>query len=722
MTIAEKIAAIREGRQKDVPYHPELAGRVHLTSQQASEQVRPLDDYEDYARVYGSYTWVRKAIGRISEALKPLAVQVVDGDGEVVQGHPLSEVLAYANDEMGSPEMWERWVTHMMLAGEAFFEIVPDGRGEPVELWPRRPDEISVLPDESAERVLYPRAAGFRYGDSEVVIEPEAMFRSRFYNPLSVWRGLAPIAAVREGVTIDLFAQAWSKLFLKQGARPDYALITPEGLTSTEKEELETKLMLKFSGSENWHRPILLEQGVTDIKAFSFAPKDIEWLEQRKFSRDEVAAIFGVPDELMGYGRDTYENFWTAYRVFWLLTVKPLCDHRDVALQHHFSRVRPMLKPGERVQTDLTGVGVLQEDVAPKIESASQLWGMGVPFNTIDERLGLGIGEVPGGDVGYLPFSVMPVGQPIETGGNGRSVVRAITKAATPVYGSAEHVARWKAYDRRLQPYERRMQRQLKRDFQRQQNEALRRLREEEKAAEWSKELARAVVKGLVIQDQQIDVVTKREGVTITVDTLLDWEREIDLFYSTYEAYYRDTLGDFGQSMLEDLGVGISFDLQNPMVQDAIRSMAIKFARDINETTQKKMKAELREVLIEAEDEGWGIPQIQEQIYERISQVFNVRKSDYETERIARTEMVKASNQGSIDGMRQSGVVQRKGWLAAIDNRTRDTHIRAHEDYREEGIPIEAEFLVGNDRMLQPGGGSVAAENINCRCTVVAIL
>ncbi|MTV78241.1 phage portal protein, partial [Streptococcus pneumoniae] len=85
-----------------------------------------------------------------------------------------------------------------------------------------------------------------------------------------LWRGLAPIAAVREGIIIDLFSRAWRKNFMRRGARPDYALVAPQGITKTERDELEASLIQKFSGAENWHKPIILEEGVTDIKTFSF--------------------------------------------------------------------------------------------------------------------------------------------------------------------------------------------------------------------------------------------------------------------------------------------------------------------------------------------------------------------------------------------------------------------------------------------------------------------
>jgi len=142
----------------------------------------------------------------------------------------------------------------------------------------------------------------------------------------------------------------------------------------------------------------VLEEGVTDIKPFSFPPSDMEWVQQRELSRNEVGAIFGVPDEVMGFGRDTYENYGKAVEAFWTLTLRPLVQFRDETLTHFFTTKRPLLMPGERIETDLSGIGVLQEDLLPKVEAASKLWLMGAPFNQLDEQLQLGIGPVPNGE------------------------------------------------------------------------------------------------------------------------------------------------------------------------------------------------------------------------------------------------------------------------------------------------------------------------------------
>lgn len=394
---------------KAISHRPDLAGREHIYTAYADAIAPDMSDFVGYATVYGSYVWVAKAINLVANNVIGLPVRVVDTDDQPLDGHPVSYLLAHINDEETPADLWGAYIVHKLLAGEAFFELVPDGRGRPAELWLRRPDLMLVQPD--ATRLDYPAAAGYIYlseTGNRVELAPEQVIHDKFYNPLLPWRGLPPIAAVREGITIDLFSQAWSKSFIKNNARPDFALVAPQGITPSERDRYLSEFLRKHQGAGNAHLPVILEDGITDLKTFSFAPKDLEWLEQRKFSRDEVGAIFGVPDELMGYGKDTYENFQTALEVFWTLTLRPILLRRDLVLTNHF-RKAGLLRPGERVDTDLSDVGALQEDMTPKVEMAVKLWQAGVPWNILDERFGLGIGAIPGGDVAYVPSSMTPV-------------------------------------------------------------------------------------------------------------------------------------------------------------------------------------------------------------------------------------------------------------------------------------------------------------------------
>ena len=77
-----------------------------------------------------------------------------------------------------------------------------------------------------------------------------------------------------------------------------------------------------------------------------------------------------------------------------------------------------------------------------------------------------------------------------------------------------------------------------------------------------------------------------------------------------------------------------------------------------------------------------------------------------------------ASNGGTIESYKQSGVVRGKQWLATLDNRVRESHADAHGDI----VGLDEDFEVGEGSGPAPGQMGVAGEDINCRCTVMAVL
>ena len=342
--------------------HPELTERIPIlrsySDMAESGGVASMIDF------YTSNVWVHKAIKVLADNIANLDTNVVRGWGreaEIDEEHDVSKLLDNPNSEIGAAELWREWTINMMLGGEHGLEITTSASGKKLlELWPREGQHFSIKPGAGGRR--YRRVDYYRIDDNEgapYTLTPDQFVHFKFYNPQNPWRGLAPIYAVRTGIIIDQLAQAWSRLFFRNQARPDYVIIAPEGVTATEKNDMYKQVDQQVGGGEGLHRPLILEEGITDIKTLSFAPKDLEWIEQRKLSREEIGAIFGVPDEMMGWGRDTYENFDTADRVLWTMTIIPIVGLRDHILTRFFRRVK-VIEPDERIETDLSNISQLQ--------------------------------------------------------------------------------------------------------------------------------------------------------------------------------------------------------------------------------------------------------------------------------------------------------------------------------------------------------------------------
>lgn len=356
------------------------------------------------AATYSTHQWVFRAVWLRATAVASVQLRLV-GDG----GREADNPFARPNGAQGASEFWREWQTVLDLYGEVYIEIVSDRRGRPAEFWVRGPEEITPVFADDAGARAYRIVTGYALAHADAVLAPRFVIPWRYYNPTDPLRGLSPLSAVRESVLIDTMSQRVAANTLKRGARPDFAIIAPEGLTRSEKEAIRREIMERHGGVDGWSEPIVLENGVMDIKPITLSQKEMEWTEQRRMARDEIAAAFGVPDEMMGYGRNTYENFGKAEEVFWRDTVLPQLRFRDDGLTRHFREYFPSLVRGLAFASDIEHVHALQESEDSRLERAERYFGMGVPYNAVAAALNLRVQDIPGGNVGFLPANLIPV-------------------------------------------------------------------------------------------------------------------------------------------------------------------------------------------------------------------------------------------------------------------------------------------------------------------------
>lgn len=713
--------------------HPELLDRAPIL-REYSDQEAEHGDYRSAAEDYAYHVWTRKAANIVANNIAPLRLRVIrEPEGDEVEGHPVTEALADPRS-MSPNELWQRWALEMQLAGEFGLEVAKTRRGEIAELWPRRSNEVYVRVDKRKRR--YGGVTGYRIKDDAgppYDLPPDEFIWWAFYNPLNPYRGISLIQAVRMGILIDQYSQAWSRMFFKNAARPDLAIVTPQGLTATERAEILARFDADYGGLGNAWRPIVLEDGVTDVKPISHPPKDIEWLEQRRFNREEIGAIFGVPDEIMGWGKDTYENLKFSMVFLWRITLVPLIGMRDNVLGWWFRR-QGMLGPGERLATDLSGIEALQEDKGAKVDQAVKLWQIGVPLNVLNDVLGLGLGDLRGGDVGYIPLGVLPAtSAPVEAQPEGSEKPEAEEEAApAPVlkagsevgaepelaipYGGTLHKALWALFKGKQAPREEAMVRLLRKAFQEQQDRINAKLRAlDEKALRNAWALAQAGDANVVLKQTLADV--------------WDDAAERETWAARFEEFVQETLRQGGEHGIEQVtilapplgGMGIAFDLANPLVVEALEEVLWSFTNEVSETTQ----AALLEAFQQGAAEGWTIPRLSD----AISALYEGFKG-HRSELIARTETTKGYNCGALEGYRQAaaagGAVVKKGWLSALDDRTRTMatgadfdHVAAHG----EEVALDAVFVKSGEPMRYPGDPKGSIGNLaNCRCSVYPVI
>ncbi|MEM0907086.1 MAG: phage portal protein [Pseudomonadota bacterium] len=282
-------------------------------------------DYGSLAREgFSKNPIVYRSVRMIAEAAASAPWLLYDGDAERDE-HPLLGLLNRPNPSQSGAAFMETVYGHLMVAGNAYVEVVAID-GVPRELFALRPDRVKVVPGPDG----WPRAFVYSAGAQSVEYVQEGdvppILHLSLFHPLNDHYGFAPIEAAQTSLDIHNASGAWSKALLDNAARPSGALVyTGDGnLSDDQFQRLKAELEDGYAGARNAGRPLLLEGGL-DWKTMAMSPRDMDFIEAKREAAREIALAFGVPPMLLGIpGDNTYANYREANRAFWRHTVLPL--------------------------------------------------------------------------------------------------------------------------------------------------------------------------------------------------------------------------------------------------------------------------------------------------------------------------------------------------------------------------------------------------------------
>ena len=248
-------------------------------------------------------TAVYACVRILSEAIAGLPVHVYryndDGGKEKATDHPLYFLLHdEPNPEMSSFVFRETLMTHLLLWGNAYAQIIRNGKGDIIALYPLMPNKMTVDRDEKGH--LY-----YEYRrDSDEAIKPAETVilspRDVFHIPGLGFDGLvgySPIAMAKNAIGLAIAAEEYGSKFYANGAAPSGVLEHPG--TIKDPSRVRESWQSTFGGSGNANKVAVLEEGMK-YTPISISPNEAQFLETRKFQIDEIARIFRIPPHMVG--------------------------------------------------------------------------------------------------------------------------------------------------------------------------------------------------------------------------------------------------------------------------------------------------------------------------------------------------------------------------------------------------------------------------------------
>ncbi len=203
------------------------------------------------------------------------------------------------NPEMSSFVFRETLMTHLLLWGNAYAQIIRNGKGEIVALYPLMPNKMSVDRDESGV-LYYTYQRSSEEGKAKDVGTVILSTRDVLHIPGLGFDGLvgySPIAMAKNAIGLAIATEEYGAKFFANGAAPSGVLEHPG--TIKDPARLRENWNSTFGGSANSGKVAVLEEGMK-YTPISIAPEQAQFLETRKFQINEIARIFRVPPHMVG--------------------------------------------------------------------------------------------------------------------------------------------------------------------------------------------------------------------------------------------------------------------------------------------------------------------------------------------------------------------------------------------------------------------------------------
>lgn len=681
--------------------------------------------------------WIYGCVSVIADEVAMIDLKLCkDVNGEVVEvdDHEALDVLYKPNNAMTRYDFIQLTFQYLELTGEAPWYVKLEGK-KPVGLILLRPDRLTVKPGKNGELI-----GGYKYrvygenGVQEIDLEPYEVIPLKYSDPDNPIRGKGPLQAAAATVDLDNYSEKWNAQFFRNSGSPNAVLQTDKKLGKEARGRIEKRLRERWTGVNNAHKTMILESGLKWEK-ISLSQKDMDFVEQQKFSRDKILAIFRCPPTALGLTTDvTRANAEATDYVFAKRTINPKMKRFTEQLDIFYLS---LFAGTDNMYFDYNDP--VPENVDQDIQRAQT--GVQSGYMTINEaREIMDLDPIDGGDVLRDPASFNPVQNPA----NQQNL--SISKKPRKPKPYMKHL--YHARTRKTKNAER-AKKAIKSAVQETVTSIIYdHLKRNTKREAKIDRMVKAVQKSVLVsgthedakkakyafQEKQLKVadefeprfISKLNGVFNEQKDIilrgLDNGEKIKLSEEKETERYENALRPVMVPMMKEQAnlsftlLGIQKDFASEKAEGQTFTQRLisyfderlfKLAPEITAETNAKLSAAF-EAAAEAEE---SIPQMKR----RISELFEDMKG-YRSERIARTETIRGSNFATQESYVESGVVEAKEWLATRDERTDQDCIEKDGTV----IPLEGSFQSKADNGYEKV--EYPPLHVNCRCTLIPVI
>lgn len=624
---------------------------------------------------------VYSGISEIVTSMAEAPLQALDEEGIPVLTDETIRLLNRPNPHMSSFELWELSLLHLYLSGNIFLFKLKNKRGKVKELWPLRPDRIRIVP--SADKFISHYI--YQLDGTQHRIAKRDILQFKFSNPTSDLWGMSPIRPAHRQIATDNQATDLSKAMLENGGVPSGILSIPDPLSREARDRIKSQWRQSYGGGNAGEIAVL--EGDTKFERIALDMQAMAFADLRNISESRILMCLGVPPILVGakvgLDRSTYANYEQARLSFYHETISALQRRLTSKLETD----KDLNPEGRQFRFDLSAVPAMAGLRQQSFDNA--IAGLGAGLLTHDEaRAEVGKEPMKKEDAPEAPS------EPAEDDNEEKAINTTLDTKQNELDLLKESLGTLQAADRFFDRFEHWAKKEMKRQ---------------------GKQLSTLMEDTFLAQKDLDDLIMDSTNTA----KFLAKAKGLQIIWMTHSV---ETVAPIMKGLMTEAGrnasanLDVAFDISNAEVLSFVREQTTKFADSVASTSQRQILFAVENAV----EKGSTLGELKTDLKSR----FGGDLADNRATAIARTETIRAANEGSRAAYKSAGV-ERMAWLASTDAcpycegldgtivSVEDTFLKKEDHFQPEGATKPLNLSYG-DIQVPPAHPS-------CRCTVTPV-
>ena len=267
---------------------------------------------------------VFQCINKLADTVATVPLKLMARETEIKK-HEFLDLINNPNQTQSKSEFIRAVISYFLLSGNSYIERVVLNN-KPKELFTLRPDKMSIKIHNgklSYYEYKQPNGGKIKWEIEPITLDSD-IWHIKNFNPLDEIYGASRVAAGAKVIQQYNKTLDWLQSLLDNAAVPSGILNVKKKLSESQYKQLKEEIENSFSGAKNSGKPMLTE-GDTTWQSLGINPERMNVLATRNATAREIAIVIGVPPQLLGLvGENTYSNYKTARRAFYIESVLPL--------------------------------------------------------------------------------------------------------------------------------------------------------------------------------------------------------------------------------------------------------------------------------------------------------------------------------------------------------------------------------------------------------------